>query len=140
VPANAFPLPAPGDIVYCRFPEKVGAPGPKPRPALVTAIVEFDDGAKGVQVAYGTSQGTEHLFAGEFLISPKDGEAYEIAGLSFPTKFDLNRLQALPYTDEWFRVAPAREHGQSPQLGILHPSLMRRAAAAAAASSHRPPS
>ncbi len=140
MPANAFPLPAPGDIVYCRFPEKLGVPGPKPRPALVTAIVEFGDGTTGVQVAYGTSRGTDRLFAGEFLISPKDGNAYEIAGLSFPTKFDLTRLQALPYNDEWFRVAPLQEHGHTPKLGILHPSLMRRAAAAAAESSRRPPS
>ncbi len=131
---SAFPLPALGEIVYCRFPEAVGRPGPKPRPALVTALAEFDDGTKGVVVAFGTSQKTTELLAGEFLIAPADAEAYRAAGLSFATKFDLRRLATLPYTDEWFRVPPVPLHGQTPKLGILHPSLMRRAQAAFAAA------
>lgn len=126
MPTRAFPLPAPGDIVYCRFPEALGKPGPKPRPALVTGLAEFDDGIVGVVVAYGTSQKTDQLLAGEFLIAPSKGEAYRAAGLSFPTKFDLRKLVALPYTDDWFRVPPVPLHGQTPKLGILHPSLMRR--------------
>ncbi len=90
----------------------------------------MSDGTKAVVAAYGTSQGTAHLYAGEFLISPTDGEAYRAAGLSFPTKFDLRRTVSLPYTDEWFRVPPIPSYGQTPKLGILHPSLMRRAQAA----------
>ena len=131
--ANAFPLPALGDIVYCRFPERAGKPGPKPRPALVIGYADFADRTKGVVVAYGTSQGTTRLHSGEFLISPTDGEAYRAAGLSYPTKFDLRQTQKLPYTDEWFRVPPTPPYGQTPKLGILHPSLMRRAEAAFAA-------
>jgi len=69
VAANEFPLPALGDIVYCRFPESLGEPGPKPRPALVIGIAELDDKTKAVVAAYGTSQQTEHLRSGEFLIS-----------------------------------------------------------------------
>ena len=130
MPPSAFPLPAAGDIVYCRFPEKVGKPGPKPRPALVTAIGVLDDGSPAVRVAYGTSQKTAQLRSGEFLISPADGAAYSASGLSFPTKFDLGSLVALPFTDEWFRVPPTPHFGQTPKLGILHPSLVRRAQAA----------
>jgi hypothetical protein len=134
VAANAFPLPALGDIVYCRFPESFGEPRPKPRPALVIGIVELEDRTKAVVVAYGTSQNTNRLHSGEFLISPQDGEACRDSGLSYPTKFDLRLRVTVPYTDEWFRVPPVPALGQTPKLGILHPSLMRRAQAAATAS------
>ena len=124
------PLPAPGDIVFSLFPEIKGIPSAKPRPALVLAIVEFEDGSRGVRVAYGTSKKTSQHHSGEFTITPKDGPAYIHAGLSFPTKFDIGKQQSLPYTEQWFRVPPAQPFGQSPKLGVLHPSLMRRAQAA----------
>lgn len=34
------------------------------------------------------------------------------------------RTVELPYTSEWFSVPPHAPHGQTPKLGILHPSLM----------------
>jgi hypothetical protein len=125
-----FAPPEPGDIVYCRFPEK-GLPGPaaKPRPALVLTVGEID-GNPHVAVAYGTSQNTDRLHSGEFLIGPADGEAYTLSGLSLPTKFDLRSVKELPYDEQWFRVPPGAPHGQTPRLGVLHPSLMRRAKAA----------
>jgi hypothetical protein len=121
------PLPALGDIVYCRFPELEDIPASKPRPVLVVGIVEFDDGTPGVRVAYGTSKRVSELHAGEFAITPADGSAYTHSGLSYPTKFDLRKPENLPYTDTWFRVPPGQPFGQSPKLGILHPSLVRRA-------------
>ena len=121
------PLPAPGDIVYCRFPQKVGTPGPKPRPALVVAVGFSGATKDSVRVAYGTSKGVDRKFSGEFEISPVDGEAFRLSGLSFPTKFDLKRTHVLPYNEEWFAVPPQPEHGQTPKLGTLHPSLMKRA-------------
>ena len=124
------PLPAPGDIVYSVFPELKGVPAAKPRPALVVAIIEFDDGTQGVRVAYGTSKKTNQLHSGEFAITSADGPAYSHAGLSFDTKFDLRNQADLPYTEEWFRVPPAQPFGQSPKLGVLHPSLVKRAQAA----------
>lgn len=79
-------MPRPGDILWCRFPEDlVPRPGPRPRPALVIAVGSIG-GQVAVKVAYGTSRKTERLFAGEFLITPGDGDVYRIAGLSFPTK------------------------------------------------------
>lgn len=134
MPPSAFPLPDPGDIVYCRFPEEIGKPGPKPRPALVTGIAQMSDGTPAVVVAYGTSAKTAQLYPGEFLISPEDGEAYRAAGLSYPTKFNLVSRATLPYTDEWFRIPPAPRFAQTPKLGILHPGLMKRAQAAFAAA------
>ena len=127
--------PEPGDIVYCRFPEKgLPGPAPKPRPALVLTVGEID-GNPHVAVAYGTSQNMDRLYPGEFLIRPADGEAYTLSGLSAPTKFDLRGVKELPYNEQWFRVPPGAPHGQTPRLGVLHPSLMRRAKAAFAAAS-----
>jgi hypothetical protein len=105
-------------------------PGRKPRPALVLTV--FDDTAPTfrVLVAYGTSQKTDRLFAGEFRIAPQDSEAYALSGMSYPTKFNLARAVELPYTTDWFAVPPAAPFGQSPKLGVLHPHLMRRVAAA----------
>jgi len=125
-----FPAPKPGDIVWCRFPQaKPPAPGPKSRPALVLRVGE-DKGHAVVEVAYGTSQKIESLYAGEFAITPADQAAYEAAGLSYPTKFKLGETYELDYNDEWFAVAPGAPHGQTPKLGVLHPSLVRRAKAA----------
>ncbi len=129
--ARFFAAPEPGDIVYCRFPEnRLPKPGPKPRPALVLAVGNIAD-ACHVTVAYGTSQKTDQLFSGEFLICEADGDAYTAAGLSYATKFDLRVTVDLPYNDEWFRVPNNAPHGQTPRLGFLHANLMRRAQAAA---------
>lgn len=125
-----FSPPSPGDIVWCRFPQRgLSGPGPKPRPALVLRVGEAV-GRPVVEVSYGTSQKVDELHAGEFSITPADGAAYATAGLSFPTKFDLSARVELDYNDVWFAVAAGAPHGQTPKLGLLHPGLMRRAKAA----------
>ncbi len=122
-----WPAPRPGDIVWCRFPQDLATrPGPKPRPALVLAVGDIN-GETAVEVAFGTSQKTSRLYPSEFLIAPDDGDAFRTAGLSYPTKFALLKSLELPYTPEWFTVAPGAPFGQTPKLGLLHPSLMRRA-------------
>lgn len=122
-----FAPPQPGDIVWCRFPEgRLPGPGPKSRPALVLRVGEAE-GRPVVAVAYGSSQKVERLYPGEFAIVPADGAAFEAAGLSHPAKFDLGRIFELDYNTEWFGVAPGAPYGQSPKLGILHPSLVKRA-------------
>jgi hypothetical protein len=126
-----WPEPAAGIFLWCRFPELAQLkPGRKPRPAL--AITVFDDQAPlfRVLIAYGTSQKTGRLFAGEFRTAPQDGEAYALSGMSYPTKFNLARVVELPYTSDWFKVPPAAPYGQNPKLGVLHPNLIRRVAAA----------
>jgi len=125
-----FPQPKPGDIVWCKFPQLASLkPGPKSRPALVLKVGEKAT-ATWVQVAYGTSQKVDKLLPGEFVITPSDGDAYSISGLSYPTKFNLASTFELPFNEDWFGVPPGAPHGQVPKLGVLHPSLMRRARAA----------
>ncbi len=129
-----FPAPRAGDIVWSRFPQRgLAGAGPKPRPALVVRVGE-SGGRPVAEVAYGTSQKVESLYAGEFAIVPGDGAAFVASGLSYPTKFDLSETFELDFNDIWFSVPPGAPHGQTPKLGILHPSLMRRAEAAARAA------
>jgi hypothetical protein len=128
--ARNFALPDVGDIVWCWFPHQGFAKsGPKPRPALVVDVgVSHENPA--VEVIYGTSQKLEKLFPGEFAITPDDGGAYALSGLSYPTKFNTQRSVFLPYNDVWFAPAPGAAYGQTPKLGVLHPSLLPRVAAA----------
>jgi len=71
-PPRWFPAPRAGDIVWCRFPQdRLPAPGPKPRPALVLRVGEHE-GHPLVEVAYGTSRKVDTLYAGEFAILPSD--------------------------------------------------------------------
>ena len=132
-----FAAPRAGDIVWCRFPQRgLPGPGPKPRPALVLRVGEHA-GRPVVEVCYGTSQKTDQLYAGEFAITPIDDAGFSAAGLSHPTKFNLGETFELDYNDTWFGVAPGAPHGQTPKMGLLHPSLMRRVTAAARAAKKR---
>jgi hypothetical protein len=95
--------------------------------------VVFDDDAPQftVRVAYGTSQRARTLRRGEFAnLRANNPVAYEAAGLSYDTKFDLRQMVDLPYSTDWFAVPPAAPHGQTPKLGTLHPSLVRALQAA----------
>lgn len=122
------PAPAPGNILWCRFPEVEGLrkPGPKSRPALVIAVWD-ERSPPSVKVAYGTSRDVLGQRPWEIAISLDDPEAFRISGLRYPTKFSLRNTVDLPYTAEWFTAAPGRN---SPKLGILHPSLVASAQAA----------
>jgi hypothetical protein len=132
-----FKPPQPGDIVWCRFPQNhMPGPGPKPRPALVLAVGESGSNPV-VRVAYGTSQKTDQLHTGEFAILPAQADAFAESGLSYPTKFNLGKTFELDYNDIWFGVPPHAPYGQIPKLGILHPSLLRRAMAAHTAATRR---
>ena len=123
------PLPAPGDIVWCRFPETIGVPGPKPRPALVLAVAPADH---AVIVVYGTSQKTHALYPTEFVLDPGDVN-FAVSGLSLRTKFDMAHQVKVPFDADWFAVAPGLVPNLPvPKLGILHPSYVRLAREAAA--------
>jgi hypothetical protein len=127
--------PIAGEIVWCHFPDNIN-PRPKPRPALVLAVFDDDDPLFHVRVAYGTSQRTTALRRGEFsILRARNPAAYEAAGLSYDTKFDLKQSVDLPYTTEWFSVPPAAPRGQTPKLGTLHPSLVLAVQAAYQAAS-----
>ena len=133
---KAWAAPVAGDIVWCHFPDHV-QPKPKPRPALILATIVDDEGVVFVKVAYGTSQKTKRLFAGEFIIAKaKHPAAYASAGLNFDTKFNLKAVCELPFNSTYFSVPPHAPHGQTPKLGVLHPSMVRVAASAYAAARH----
>lgn len=117
--------PTAGEIVWCHFPDNI-SPHPKPRPALILAVFDDDAPQFTVRVAYGTSQRTTTLYKGEFsILRERNPAAYEAAGLSYNTKFNLKQTLDLPYTTVWFSLPPAAPHGQKPKLGTLHPSLVR---------------
>jgi hypothetical protein len=104
-----------GDIVWCHFPDHV-QPKPKPRPALILATKIDDDGLVFVNVAYGTSQKTNRLFAGEFKIAKAEHPAaYASAGLSFDTKFNLKSVCELPFNSDYFSVPPHAPHVKRPK-------------------------
>ncbi|MDC7830322.1 MULTISPECIES: type II toxin-antitoxin system PemK/MazF family toxin [Pseudomonas] len=119
-----YPLPAPGDIVWCKFPShaNLGEPGPKSRPALVVRVSDLDH---EVVIAYGTSQKTQTLYPGEFSLSPSDGDAYQMSGLGAETKFDVGRTVQLPFDTDWFGEHKS-VHASSPlpKMGTIHPSYM----------------
>ncbi|OWT66264.1 hypothetical protein [Candidimonas nitroreducens] len=122
--------PTAGEIVWCHFPDGIH-PRPKPRPALILAVFDDDAPQFTVRVAYGTSQRTMTLYRGEFaILRDRNQAAYAAAGLSYDTKFNLKQALDLPYNIEWFSVPPAAPHGQTPKLGMLHPSLVRAVQAA----------
>ena len=77
-------LPAPGDIVWCLFPQLPNiAPGPKPRPAIVVNVEQREDGGL-VSVVYGTSQNVTRLKSGEVAITQsRHSAAYALAGLAY---------------------------------------------------------
>lgn len=128
--ARIFVLPEPGDIVWCRFPlQGFTNPGPKPRPALVIDAGRLRE-SPAVEVIFGTSKKVDRIFPGEFVIAPADGDAFTLSGLAYATKFNTARTVFLPYDDSWFDVAPGAPYGQTPKLGVLHPSLLRRVEAA----------
>lgn len=123
-PIKWWPAPEAGDIVWCHFPQIPRIPGPKPRPALVCAVDDSNADEVLIKVAYGTSQKTNQLYTGEFLIASTNKVAYDLAGLSYDTKFDLKKMHLLPYNSQWFDVAP-NSPIQTPVLGTLHSSLMK---------------
>jgi hypothetical protein len=130
-----WPEPTAGEIVWCHFPDNIH-PKPKPRPGLIISTKIDDEENFFVSVSYGTSQKTNRLYSGEFLISKRDySAAYVSAGLSYDTKFNLQRILELPFNDDYFSVPPLAPHGQIPKLGTLHPSMVKIAAAAFAAAS-----
>lgn len=130
-----WPEPTAGEIVWCHFPDNIH-PKPKPRPGLIISTKVDDEENFFVSVAYGTSQKTNRLYIGEFLISKRDySAAYISAGLSYDTKFNLKRILELPFNEDYFSVPPLAPYGQIPKLGILHPSMVKIAAAAFSASS-----
>jgi PemK-like, MazF-like toxin of type II toxin-antitoxin system len=126
-----WPLPAPGDVVWCMFPHLPELePGPKPRPAIVMSVEEKSDGAI-IGVVYGTSQRVHQLKSAEVAITQaKQAAAYAQAGLAYDTKFDFKRIIELPWSERYFKAAPQKPCGNSPKLGTLHATVLHAVEAA----------
>lgn len=134
-----FDLPAPGDLVWCRFPEDLRLkPAPKPRPALVLAVGHKDDDpdAPMVRVAAGTSRKTAagQVYPWELLLERTDAAEFRATGLSYTTKFNLRNTLELPYAPAFFEPAPGQPFGRNPRLGVLHPAYMAALKVAAEAA------
>jgi hypothetical protein len=131
-------LPAPGDVVWCLFPEVPGlVPGPKPRPALVIAVERREDGEM-VRVVYGTSQNVTRLTTGEVAITQaQHPAAYTLAGLAYDTKFDFKVTVDLPWTQRYFKVPARSPHGNTPKMGTLHATVHRAVETAYRAAASR---
>lgn len=128
---QSWKLPAPGDIVWCLFPEVPGIePGPKPRSALIVHVERRVDGDV-VCVVYGTSQKLTQLKTGEVAITQaQHPAAFALAGLAYDTKFDFKVMVDLPWSDRYFKVPPRSPHGNTPKLGTLHATIHRAVEAA----------
>ena len=72
------PLPAAGDIVWCRFPEEANKPASKMRPALVIAV---SNSTHEIEIAYGTTQKLNRIYPSEFALHPGD-KGFTASGLS----------------------------------------------------------
>jgi len=136
--SSKWALPAPGDIVWCWFPEVPGMePGPKPRPALVMRVACKEDGDV-LSVVYGTSKNLQQLRRGKFAITrDQHPSAYALAGLAYDTKFDFKTMVELPWSERYFKVPPRSPHGNTPKLGTLHATLVRAAEAAYRAAANQ---
>ncbi len=121
----SWKLPAPGDIVWCLFPQIPDMePGPKPRPALVMRVESRTDGDL-LTVVYGTSQNPTRLKTGEVAMTQaKHPAAYALAGLAFDTRFDFKVMVDLPWSERYFKVPARSPHGNTPKLGTLHATVM----------------
>lgn len=125
-----FSAPVVGDIVWCLFPEKIGKPGPKPRPALIIELGSDANNNPIVTVIYGTTQKLNRMYPSEFKIEKSDGASFALSGLAYDTKFDFNHQVKLPFCDTWFGVYTAKQIGNQPKIGVLAPNLVARAALA----------
>jgi PemK-like, MazF-like toxin of type II toxin-antitoxin system len=129
-----FSAPVVGDIVWCLFPEKIGKPGPKPRPALIIELGSDANNNPIVTVIYGTTQKLNRMYPSEFKIEKSDGASFALSGLAYDTKFDFNHQVKLPFCDTWFGVYTGKHIGNQPKIGVLAPNLVARAALAYRAS------
>lgn len=122
VPTDHFPisiLPAPYDIVWCRFPHlpDLGKPGPYARPALVRNAATLPDGTGQVEVVYGTTNLKLGKRRFDFVVSK--ASEMDACGLYRATRFDLDQILWLPWTTDWFEVLP---NYNSPIIGTLTPN------------------
>lgn len=109
-------LPAPYDVVWCRFPDdaSLGDPGPKPRPALVKNVATTHDGVGEVNLVYGTTNLKMASRRHDFFVT--NSAEMDACGLYRATRFDLDNIAWIPWANEWFEILPGYT---SPIIGHL---------------------
>ena len=118
-------------MLWCRF-QHIESIKPRsyPRPCIVTWVSDPPaDSATPyrIRIVYGTSKFTGRPRRSEFDIDPiKHPAAYEAAGLTKPTRFDLEKVVVVNYNEMYFALAPngSLPVGPTPRLGTLHASRM----------------
>ncbi|MEZ5707907.1 MAG: hypothetical protein R3E02_00795 [Blastomonas sp.] len=116
-------LPAPYDIVWCRFPnhKNLGNPGPKSRPGLVLNVALYpDEGESEVHVIYGTTNLKTFQRPQDFFVV--NAAEMDVCGLDRATRFDLDQMAWLPWTIDWFGILPSYN---SPIIGHLSDHAVR---------------
>lgn len=115
-----------GSIVWTRFPEVKGVPGPKCRPALVLATGLNQKHAPEyatVQVAYGTSNLKLDRPVSQLHLIVQNISALNQFRLPQTTRFDLDQIIWLPWSSRWFQ---AREGYLTPKIGDLTSDYIQR--------------
>lgn len=109
-------LPAPYDIIWCRFPvhDDLGNPGPKPRPGLVRNVATTPGGYGEVQIIYGTTNLKMSQRPNDFFVT--NAAEMNSCGLFRATRFDLDNVAWIPWANEWFECLPSYS---SPIIGHL---------------------
>lgn len=137
LPKPYLPAPDLADVLWCRFPHVESIrPGPYPRPCIVTWVSDLPDDPETtyrVRVVYGTSQFSGLPRGSEFDIDPTEHPAsYQAAGLSKPTRFNLEKTVVVNYDEMFFALAPngLLPAGPTPRLGTLHASRVNALIAA----------
>lgn len=115
-----------GSIVWTRFPESVGKPGPKCRPALVLAT-GLNDKHKppfaSLQVAYGTSKLKLDQPISKTHLIVQNIVALNQMRLPQATRFDLDHIIWLPWSSRFFE---ARKGNLTPKIGDLTPAYIQQ--------------
>lgn len=115
-----------GSIVWTRFPEEVGKPGPKPRPALVLAT-GLNDKHKPpyatLQVAYGTSNLKLDRPISKTHLIIQNVVSLNQMRLPQATRFDLDHIIWLPWSSRFFEPRPGN---LTPKIGELSQTYIQK--------------
>lgn len=104
------------DLVTAYYPEQGSDPGPKLRPTLCIAVLQGKTtGAFACKIAYGTKE-LKIIKRGAVDLIIQQTPHVKQMGLARPTRFDLDCVATLPWTEEFFGCWSGR---QSPVIGSL---------------------
>ena len=113
-------IPITYDVIWCKFPyANSDEPGLKERPGLVRSVARSERGDIALDVAYGTTKCQKAYANNLFVTQPNDVIA---AGLTYPTRFDLNLVKRIPWNEDWVSV---RYDGKGPIVGHISPETKR---------------